>query len=70
MNGDGSTGSATLIRQSGPTGFFHFEGANFSFADGHVKWLKTGTVNKGNAVGDCDNGTFSPNGSNATYCAY
>jgi prepilin-type processing-associated H-X9-DG protein len=25
----------------------HFDGANFTFADGHVKWLKTAQVNAG-----------------------
>ena len=36
----------------------HFDGANYSFADGHVKWLKQ------SAFG---HGCTAPNGSNATF---
>ncbi|RZL00741.1 MAG: DUF1559 domain-containing protein [Pedobacter sp.] len=44
----------------------HLEGANYSFADGHVKWFKLGTILPGNT--GCTNGVNSPSGSNATFC--
>jgi prepilin-type processing-associated H-X9-DG protein len=43
----------------------HLGGANYAFADGHVKWLKAEKVLPGNA---CTNGTNSPTGSNSTFC--
>jgi prepilin-type processing-associated H-X9-DG protein len=44
----------------------HLEGANYAFADGHVKWLKFDSVKKGDS--GCTNGVNSPTGSNATFC--
>jgi prepilin-type N-terminal cleavage/methylation domain-containing protein/prepilin-type processing-associated H-X9-DG protein len=44
----------------------HLEGANFSFADGHVKWFKPGKVLPGDT--GCNGGANSPTGSNATFC--
>ena len=55
------TGSATPAR--------HLEGANYGFADGHVKWLRPEKVLLGNDPTLCGSGNPSePNGSNATFC--
>lgn len=72
MNGDSGSGAAEKYLQATDLagGQRHFEGGNFSFADGHVKWLKRDKVLSG-APGDCDAGDPNlPNGSNATFCAY
>jgi len=50
----------------------HLEGANYSFVDGHVKWLKRDKLGSGyfDTSSTCGNGdkSQSPNGSNATLC--
>lgn len=77
MNGDGSgtvPGSADVYSRArlhlepsnGPTR--HLEGANYAFADGHVKWLKPDVISRGDE--GCEGGANAPNGSNATFCAY
>jgi prepilin-type processing-associated H-X9-DG protein len=42
---DGTTGHTLLPSQQG--GWRHFEGSNFAFADGHVKWLRPTKVSWG-----------------------
>jgi prepilin-type N-terminal cleavage/methylation domain-containing protein/prepilin-type processing-associated H-X9-DG protein len=74
LNGDGSgvTTDAKSYRLTPLNKDIHFDGANYSFADGHVKWLKYSAV-KGSSAGTCGgtgDGTNSPNGSNATFCVY
>lgn len=50
----------------------HLEGANYSFADGHVKWLRPEKIGSGyfGAASTCGPGdkSQSPTGSNATLC--
>jgi prepilin-type N-terminal cleavage/methylation domain-containing protein/prepilin-type processing-associated H-X9-DG protein len=49
----------------------HLEGANYAFADGHVKWLrpeKVGNGYWGDTVRCGPTGTDRPTGSNATLC--
>lgn len=54
-------GSATPAR--------HLEGANYAFADGHVKWLRPEKVLNGDAnCGGSTTPTSAPDGSNATFC--
>lgn len=69
LNGEGS-GNANFNAQKAPVAgqAIHFEGANYGFADGHVKWLKPVAVSPGNA--GCNGGDNAPTGSNATFCAY
>jgi prepilin-type N-terminal cleavage/methylation domain-containing protein/prepilin-type processing-associated H-X9-DG protein len=81
MNGDGGSGSdsadlpgldsaghynKTNVPFNG--GVRHLEGSNFSFADGHVKWLKRDAITPGGS--GCAGGPNSPNGSNNTFCIY
>jgi prepilin-type N-terminal cleavage/methylation domain-containing protein/prepilin-type processing-associated H-X9-DG protein len=69
MLGDGLGGAANWSRTSTDNGSQrHFEGGNFAFADGHVKWLKPAKVLSG-ASGNCGAGNPNvPDGSNATFC--
>jgi prepilin-type N-terminal cleavage/methylation domain-containing protein/prepilin-type processing-associated H-X9-DG protein len=70
MNGDGAAGSANYNVQSAPNtpSLRHLEGANYSFVDGHVKWLKPNAVKSGTS-GNCgDTGVNRPTGTNATFC--
>ena len=72
LGGEAVSGSANLIATA-PTGggtapAIHLEGANYSFADGHVKWLRPTAVLGGSNPTDCAGGPNSPNGSNATFC--
>ena len=70
MNGDSMGGPADKYQQATDAGALrHFEGGNFSFADGHVKWFKRQNVLGGAPADDCA-GLNAPNGSNATFCAY
>jgi prepilin-type N-terminal cleavage/methylation domain-containing protein/prepilin-type processing-associated H-X9-DG protein len=48
----------------------HFDGANYGFADGHVKWFKPERVLPGNDPLLCNGGENAPNGSNATFCTF
>ena len=51
------------------SGARHLEGANYAFADGHVKWMRPERVLLGNAPALCGTGNPSaPDGSNATFC--
>jgi len=84
LNGDGelSGSNASYTRSSVPNpggpeptgGWRHLEGANYSFADGHVKWLKPRVVLRGDS--GCGNEPVeadrinAPNGNNATFCLY
>ncbi len=70
LNGDGIGSAAVYQRTSTPSSGSarHLEGANYSFADGHVKWFRPEAVQSGNS--GCNGGTNSPNGSNATFCVY
>lgn len=72
MLGDGLGGAADYNRTSTDNGGQrHFEGGNYAFADGHVKWLKPVNVLSG-STGNCSSGGVpganSPNGSNSTFC--
>ena len=77
LNGDGASGLGSAAnysraRAGGPNSGAqrHFDGANYSFVDGHVKWLKPERVLDGNVPTDCAGGVNAPNGSNSTFCAY
>ena len=75
MNGDGlgNPASANNNVTSPPAAgrAVHLEGANYSFADGHVKWLRPEAVLSG-SLGNCSSssglGPNSPTGSNFTFC--
>jgi prepilin-type N-terminal cleavage/methylation domain-containing protein/prepilin-type processing-associated H-X9-DG protein len=74
MNGDGqgTTNNANNNVTSAPSvgRSRHLEGANYSFADGHVKWYRPAAILSG-SVGNCGSGGANvPTGSNATFCAY
>lgn len=77
LNGETNGGSANANFSSPPANSSskHLEGANYSFADGHVKWLRREGV-KSSSASTCNaavNGTAAvnaPNGTNATFCAY
>lgn len=45
----------------------HFDGNNYAFADGHVKWLRYGVVLTGSS--GCNGGVNAPTGSNFAFCA-
>ncbi|HEX9997482.1 MAG TPA: DUF1559 domain-containing protein [Abditibacterium sp.] len=68
MNGEGTSGSANFQQQQNPSAgqARHLEGANYSFADGHVKWLRPEKVLSGTS--GCGGGINAPTGSNATFC--
>jgi prepilin-type N-terminal cleavage/methylation domain-containing protein/prepilin-type processing-associated H-X9-DG protein len=68
LNGDGTgtSSDAKSFRQSPLNKDIHFDGANYSFADGHVKWLRYNAVKSGTS--GCTNDVNSPDGSNATFC--
>jgi prepilin-type N-terminal cleavage/methylation domain-containing protein/prepilin-type processing-associated H-X9-DG protein len=67
--GDGGGGDADFYLQKvDKNGQRHFEGADYTFADGHVKWLRPSQVLPGDV--DCNGGANAPSGSNATFCAY
>ncbi len=71
MNGDGVGGKADYNRTSGNGSGGegrHLEGGVYSFADGHVKWLKPNAVTSGGS--GCSGGANAPNGSNYTFCTY
>jgi len=73
MNGDGSesAGHYNVTSAPGtPSQGRHFDGANYSFADGHVKWLRYGKVLAGTGTGNCpgNGGGNSTTGSNVTFC--
>ena len=75
MNGEGTSGSANFNRASNPsTGQArHLEGANYSFVDGHVKWLRPekalSGVTPATGPSECGSvGVNRPTGSNATFC--
>jgi prepilin-type N-terminal cleavage/methylation domain-containing protein/prepilin-type processing-associated H-X9-DG protein len=55
----------------------HFDGDNFAFVDGHVKWFKKGKVLAGGFDGNCcdwcwnsSDRSHRPNGSNFTFCPH
>jgi prepilin-type N-terminal cleavage/methylation domain-containing protein/prepilin-type processing-associated H-X9-DG protein len=73
LNGDGSgilSSSASSYTVASPNGVpeRHFDGANYAFVDGHVKWLKPSAVLSGNS--GCSGGVNAPNGTNVTFCIY
>jgi prepilin-type N-terminal cleavage/methylation domain-containing protein/prepilin-type processing-associated H-X9-DG protein len=71
MNGDSNGGAADKYLQNSDSGARrHLDGGNFSFADGHVKWSTFGKILSGSVAANCGGGTNSPNGNNATFCAY
>lgn len=72
MLGEGVGGPASYYRWSedDPGGIRHFDGSNYAFADGHVKWFKRNKVLRGDD-GTTYCGSANPNtptGSNATFC--
>jgi prepilin-type N-terminal cleavage/methylation domain-containing protein/prepilin-type processing-associated H-X9-DG protein len=76
-NGDGVTAAADSVRQQVPPDSAakrHLDGANYVFADGHVKWLMKDKVLRGDEVSPgvsyCNGNTSTPTGNNATFCAY
>lgn len=73
MNFDGRSTDASVVLNDmatlksyvpNPT-IRHLDGSNYSFTDGHVKWLRAEKVLDG--LTNCP-GTNSPNGSNVTFC--
>lgn len=74
MNGEAvaAPANAWAVKPSGSGGIGgkaparHLEGANYSFVDGHVKWLRDEVIKPGDT--GCTNGANSPTGSNATFC--
>jgi prepilin-type N-terminal cleavage/methylation domain-containing protein/prepilin-type processing-associated H-X9-DG protein len=73
MNGDGSGGPASYNVSRVPSNASstrHLEGANYAFADGHVKWFRPEAIKPGNTTSLCNGGTSTPNGNNATFCTY
>ena len=60
------TGGAGLATNLGGGGITHLEGANYAFADGHVKWFKNSAANTTSKI---YNGatTFDVSGSNPTF---
>lgn len=71
MNGDGAGGKPGDIWTQGPTlgQVRHFDGANYSFADGHVKWLLPEKLHSGTGS-NCAGGPSTPDGNIFTYCTY
>jgi prepilin-type N-terminal cleavage/methylation domain-containing protein/prepilin-type processing-associated H-X9-DG protein len=73
MNGDGAASAADyqVVSAPGVGRARHLDGANYAFADGHVKFLLPSKVLSG-AAGNCGDvsGPNMPNGSNATFCSY
>lgn len=61
-----SRSTVPLMMRGGP--LRHFEGANYAFADGHVKWQRLNAITDGDT--GCDGGPNSPTKQNATFCAY
>ena len=72
LNGDGFGGAADYQVQKAPGAgkARHLEGANYSFADGHVKWFKPEKIKDGDTGCGNDTSVNSPDGSNATFCIY
>ncbi len=74
LNGEGSGNANFNVSKpngSGAAPAIHFEGANYGFADGHVKWLRPIAVLDGDTAGcGTGGGPNAPTGSNATFCAY
>jgi len=68
----GVAGSANYNRRNpegtgaAAAGVRHLEGANYAFADGHVKWLKAERIATG--ASGCSGGANAPTGSNSTFC--
>lgn len=68
LNGGSANANASSSSDAGAAR--HLEGGNYSFADGHVKWLRREKVLAGSPSSVCAGGANSPTGSNATFCAY
>jgi prepilin-type N-terminal cleavage/methylation domain-containing protein/prepilin-type processing-associated H-X9-DG protein len=77
MNGDGSGTASNYNRFNVPGGngaVRHLEGANYSFADGHVKWykpeaVKSGQTDSSKGIFECGpTGPNMPTGNNVTFC--
>lgn len=71
--GDSVSSTADYSRQKTPLMLAggplrHFEGANYAFADGHVKWQRLNAIADGDT--GCDGGPNAPTRQNATFCAY
>ena len=72
LNGEGNGNanySATKPQAGSPAR--HLEGANYAYADGHVKWSRPERIlqsrnNVSDTTNDC--ATNAPDGSNATFC--
>jgi prepilin-type N-terminal cleavage/methylation domain-containing protein/prepilin-type processing-associated H-X9-DG protein len=73
LNGEGTSGTANNYAQQNPAAgqARHLEGANYAFADGHVKWYRPERVLRGTPSTLCgESGANTPTGSNATFCIY
>ena len=75
MNGDGFGGLANYAQAKLPNigRARHFEGANYSFVDGHVKWLKPDNIRPGDTGCGTDPNTpstNSPTATNVSFCIY
>ena len=79
LNGEETSGTARVAAQKNksstaqgggvgnPT--IHLEGANYGYADGHVKWLRPEKVLNGDVPANCGAGnTNSPDSGNSTFC--
>lgn len=63
---DYSVSLPPLNSQCGPKR--HFEGANYAFCDGHVKWLRPEKIVPGDS--GCVGGVNAPTATNSSFCAY
>ena len=74
MNGDGVSNDAGYVKSSEALNTVdlarHLEGNNYSFADGHVKWLRFGKVVNGfnSAAGVCSPTAATADSSISTFC--
>lgn len=70
LNSEGAGGNANFNAAKQPLAGSarHLEGANYAFADGHVKWLRPEKVLPGDM--ECSAGLNAPTGSNSTFCTF
>lgn len=70
LNAEGAGGNANFNAAKQPLAGSarHLEGANYAFADGHVKWNRPEKILPGDTA--CNGDVNAPTGSNATFCTY
>lgn len=73
MNGDGSGAGAPTAdyhkTSTDSTGYRkHLDGADYAFADGHVKWYRPEAILDGGS--GCNGGSNSPSQGKPTFCTY